>query len=94
MNGAYETSPLQASQVKVVPVVFTESTDFPIPAELVKLLKEHRQTADPDCTLLFPNTKGRPNGHFLRYLRAAAKRLNVESGPYCEQFKLHNLRKT
>ena len=27
LNGAYETSPLQASQVKVVPVVFTESTD-------------------------------------------------------------------
>lgn len=31
---------------------------IPIPAELVKLLNEHRQTADPDCTVLFPNTKG------------------------------------
>jgi hypothetical protein len=27
LNGAYETSTLQASQVKVVPMVFTESTD-------------------------------------------------------------------
>jgi len=27
LNGAYETSPLQASQVKAVPIVFTESGD-------------------------------------------------------------------
>jgi hypothetical protein len=53
---------------------------IPIPAELVKLLNEHRQTADPDCTVLFPNTKGSPNGHFLRYLRAAAKRAGLNCG--------------
>jgi integrase/recombinase XerD len=92
-----------------------EARSIPLPAELVKLLKEHRKTADPDCTLIFPNTKCRPNGHFLRYLKSAAKRAGLNCGhcveklrnpltdqtprtcktaPVCEEFKLHNFRKT
>jgi integrase/recombinase XerD len=81
-----------------------------LPAELVTLLKEHRRKSDLSCSLLFPNTGGRPDGHFLRYLKAAAKRAGLNcghcistvdgeshtcaSGPYCENFKLHNFRKT
>ena len=48
--------------------------------ELVKLLKEWQKKSDPDCTLLFPNSQCRPNGHFLRYLKAAAKRAGLNCG--------------
>ena len=82
----------------------------PIPAELVKALKEWKKQADANCTLLFPSSKCKPNGHFLRYLKAAAKRAGLncgkcvstikgkehtcDQGPYCERYKLHSFRKT
>ncbi len=57
-----------------------EARQIPLPAELVKLLKAWQKKSDPDCTLLFPNTQCRPNGHFLRYLKAAAKRAGLNCG--------------
>jgi integrase len=94
-----------------------EARTIPLPAELVTVLKAWQKKADPDCTLIFPNSQCRPNGHFLKYLKAAAKReragLNCghciseatsplaeqktrtcKTAPVCEQFKLHNFRKT
>jgi integrase/recombinase XerD len=50
-----------------------EARTIPLPAELVTMLKAWQKKADPDCTLIFPNSRCRPNGHFLRYLKAAAK---------------------
>jgi integrase/recombinase XerD len=92
-----------------------EARTIPLPAELVTVLKAWQKKADPDCTLIFPNSQCRPNGHFLRYLKAAAKRAGLNCGhciseatsplaeqktrscmtaPVCENYKLHNFRKT
>jgi integrase len=92
-----------------------EARTIPFGSKLLKRLKEWRKEVDPDCTLIFPNTKCRPNGHFLRYLKSAAKKAGLNCGhcveklrstltdhkprtckasPVCEQFKLHNFRKT
>lgn len=57
-----------------------EARTIPLPAELLTVLKEWRKKADGDCTLLFPNSGCRPNGHMLRYLKAAAKRAGLNCG--------------
>lgn len=64
-----------------------EARHVPLPGDLLKLLKEHHKNADPKSTLLFPNTQERPNGHFLRLLKAAATRAGLNCG-HCTSINL------
>jgi integrase len=61
----------------------------PIPAKLVWKIKDRmrERNAQPH-DLLFPNGKGKPDGHFLPKLKAIAKKAGVESA------ELHRFRKT
>ena len=86
-----------------------EERTVPIPDSLVELLKV-RKAMHPDGWLIFPNTKGNPEGHFLRMLkeRALAAGLNCghctgmmngkaascKDAACCEHWILHRFRKT
>ncbi|PYV53979.1 MAG: hypothetical protein DMG98_19455 [Acidobacteria bacterium] len=62
---------------------------MPLPAKLVKKIKarmEERNAQPHD--LLFPNGNGKADGHFLRKLKAIAKKAGVEGA------ELHRFRKT
>jgi integrase len=62
---------------------------IPLPAELVQKMKarmEERSAHPHD--ILFPNGNGKPNGHFLRELKAIAEMAGVEDA------QLHRFRKT
>jgi integrase/recombinase XerD len=59
----------------------------PFGSKLLKMLKEWQKQADPDCKLIFPNSKCRPNGHFLRYLKATAKRAGLNCGNCVEKLR-------
>ncbi len=62
---------------------------IPIPAKLVSKLKDRmRQRYAQPHDLVFPNGKGKPDGHFLRKLKAIAKKAGVEGA------ELHRFRKT
>jgi integrase len=62
---------------------------IPIPAKLVWKIKERmRQRNAQTHDLVFPNGDGKPDGHFLRKLKAIAKKAAVESA------ELHRFRKT
>jgi integrase len=62
---------------------------IPIPAKLVWKIKERmrERNAQPH-DLVFPNGAGKPDGHFLRRLKAIAKKAGVEGA------ELHRFRKT
>lgn len=61
---------------------------IPIPAKLVWKIKDRmrERNAQPH-DLVFPNGEGKPDGHFLRKLKAIAKKAGVESA------ELHRFRK-
>jgi integrase len=62
---------------------------IPIPAKLVWKIKDRmRQRNAQTHDLVFSNGKGKPDGHFLRKLKAIAKRAGVEDA------ELHRFRKT
>jgi integrase len=62
---------------------------IPIPAKLVWKIKERmrERNAQPH-DLVFPNGNGKPDGHFLRKLKAIAKKAGIEGA------ELHRYRKT
>ena len=62
---------------------------IPIPAKLVWKIKDRiiLRNAQPH-DLVFPNSEGKPDGHFLRKLKAIAKKAGVEGA------ELHRFRKT
>jgi integrase/recombinase XerD len=64
-----------------------EEREIPIPDFLVAALKDRmlRTTG----RLIFPTEQGKPNGHFLRILKALAKRAGLFG-----EFKLHKFRKS
>jgi len=86
-----------------------EERTVPIPDSLVELLKV-RKEMHPDGWLIFPNTTGNPEGHFLRMLkeRALAAGLNCghctgtlngkvvscKDAACCDHWILHRFRKT
>jgi len=62
---------------------------IPIPAKLVGKIKDRmRQRNAQPHDLVFPNGQGKPDGHFLRKLKAIAKKAGVEDA------ELHRFRKT
>jgi hypothetical protein len=62
---------------------------IPIPAKLVWKIKDRmRQPNAQPHDLVFPNGEGKPDGHFLRKLKAIAKKAGVETA------ELHRFRKT
>jgi integrase len=62
---------------------------IPIPAKLVWKIKERmRERKAQPHDLVFPNGEGKPDGHFLRKLKAIAKKAGVEGA------ELHRFRKT
>lgn len=81
----------------------------PIPDSLVELLKV-RKALHPDGWLIFPNTQGNPQGHFLRMLKERAlaaglncnhctgtlngKAVSCKDTACCEKWILHRFRKT
>jgi integrase len=56
-----------------------ESRTIPLPASLVELLKKRREKA-PDKRWIFVNEHGNPENHFLRKLKAIAKRAGLNCG--------------
>lgn len=62
---------------------------IPVPAKLLWKIKDRmtQRNAEPH-DLLFPSTKGNPDGHFLRRLKAIAKKAGVNDAD------LHRFRKT
>ena len=86
-----------------------EERTVPIPDSLLELLKV-RKAMHPVGWLIFPNTEGNPEGHFLRMLkeRALAAGLNCghctgtldgkvvscKDGACCKHWILHRFRKT
>jgi integrase len=62
---------------------------IPIPAKLVwKIKARMRERNAQPHDLVFPNGQGKPDGHFLRKLKAIAKKAGVEGA------ELHRFRKT
>jgi integrase len=62
---------------------------IPIPAKLVWKIKERmRERHAQPHDLVFPNSEDKPDGHFLRKLKAVAKNAGVEGA------ELHRFRKT
>ena len=83
-----------------------EEGKIPIPDSLVDLLRERRRR-HPKTRLIFTNTEGNPQGHFLRILKRVALRAGLNCGhcynkkglccashPVCDRIQLHRLRKT
>ena len=86
-----------------------EERTVPIPDALVELLKV-RKSMHPDGWLMFPNTEGNPEGHFLRMLKERALAAGLNCGhctgtldgkvvsckdeACCEHWILHRFRKT
>jgi integrase/recombinase XerD len=86
-----------------------EERTVPIPDSLLELLTV-RKEMHPDDWLIFPNTEGNPQGHFLRMLKERAlaaglncghcmgtlggKAVSCKEAPCCEHWILHRFRKT
>ena len=86
-----------------------EERTVPIPDSLLELLKV-RKALHPDGWLIFPNTEGNPEGHFLRMLKERAlaaglncghctgtldgKAVSCKDAACCEHWILHRFRKT
>jgi len=80
----------------------SEERDIPIPATLLKHLKQHRKT-HPKTILVLPTTGDRPNGKLLRTLKRLAKAKGLNCGVCkgckgrngeCQRWTLHKLRRT
>jgi len=86
-----------------------EERTVPVPDALIELLKV-RKSMHPDGWLIFPNTEGNPEGHFLKLLKKRAlaaglncghctgtirgKEVSCKDAPCCEHWILHRFRKT
>jgi integrase/recombinase XerD len=83
-----------------------EEGAIPIPDSLVELLRARRRRF-PHTRLIFSNTQGNPNGHFLRVIKRLGLRAGLNCGhcynraglpcsrhAVCSRFDLHRLRKT
>jgi integrase/recombinase XerD len=86
-----------------------EERTVPIPDSLIELLKV-RKAMHPAVWLIFPNTEGNPEGHFLRALKRRAlaaglncghcagtlngKAVSCKDEACCEHWILHRFRKT
>jgi integrase/recombinase XerD len=83
-----------------------EEGAIPIPDSLVELLRARRHRF-PHTRLIFSNTQGNPNGHFLRILKRLGMRAGLNCGhcynraglpcskhAVCSRFELHRLRKS
>jgi integrase/recombinase XerD len=86
-----------------------EERTVPIPDSLVELLTV-RKEMHPNEWLIFPNTEGNPQGHFLRMLKERAlaaglncghctgrldgKAVSCKEHAVCEHWILHRIRKT
>ncbi len=83
-----------------------EEGAIPIPDSLVDLLRA-RRARFPHSRLIFTNTEGNPQGHFLRILKRLGLRAGLNCGhcynrrklccakhAVCTRFELHRLRKT
>jgi integrase/recombinase XerD len=86
-----------------------EERTVPIPDSLVELLRV-RKAMHPDGWLIFPNTEGNPQGHFLRMLKERAlaaglncghckgmvggKTVSCKDTACCKHWILHRFRKT
>lgn len=64
--------------------------EIPIPAKLVKKLKEWKVKSDKTCDLVFPTAGCNPNLDFLDCLKACAERAKLNT----EDFWLHKFRAT
>jgi integrase/recombinase XerD len=64
--------------------------EIPIPAKLVRRLREQKATHDKKCNLVFPTAGCRPKLDFLDCLKAAAERAGLDS----DNFWLHKFRAT
>lgn len=51
--------------------------EIPIPQKLVERLKAFKKNANGSCPLVFPTSGCRPNLHFLEWLKAVAKRAEL-----------------
>lgn len=68
---------------------YAEKPLIPIPAKLVWKIKDRmRERNGQSHDLIFPNGNGKPDGHFLRKLKAIASKAGVEGA------ELHRFRKT
>jgi integrase len=65
-----------------------EEREIPLHDGLVQMLRERKKTSTTD--LIFPTAEGKPNYHFLRVIKALAKRAGVRE----EVAGLHVFRKT
>ena len=83
-----------------------EEGAIPIPDSLVELLRARRRRY-PNSRLIFTNSQGNPNGHFLRILKRLGMRAGLNCGhcynraglpcskhAVCSRFELHRLRKS
>ena len=57
-----------------------EARQIPVPAELLKMLRDRLKSADDGQPLIFPNQDDRPNGHLLRMLKRIALRAGLNCG--------------
>ena len=64
--------------------------EVPIPAKLVKSLKEHKAKSDQSCGLVFPTAGCQPKRDFRDCLKAVAQRAKLKK----EDFWLHKFRAT
>ena len=83
-----------------------EEREIPLPDDLLRKLQARRQSRPKD-RLLFPTSKGKPEGHYLRILKDAARKAGLNCGhcvnkvglscathPVSKVWELHRFRKT
>ncbi|WP_109486272.1 tyrosine-type recombinase/integrase [Occallatibacter savannae] len=83
-----------------------EEGNIPVPDDFIHRMEE-RHRRYPKSRLIFPNTLGKPQGHFLRQLQNLAKRAGLNCGgcvnrkgesctddAVCSNWGLHRFRKT
>jgi len=83
-----------------------EEGGIPIPDDFIERIQA-RRLRNPESRLIFPNTLGKPEGHFLRQLQNLAKREGLNCGgcvnrkgescagnAVCSNWGLHRFRKT
>jgi integrase/recombinase XerD len=83
-----------------------EERTVPLPDTLIAALAERKKVYQ-DAILIFPNTEGRPQGHFLRMLKRIAYKNGLNCGecvnrtglscrehPVCTLWQLHSFRRS
>jgi integrase len=83
-----------------------EEREVPIPDRLYDSLRNHREEAQPGCSLVFATCNGRVVHSFLRQCKSIARRAGLNcglcetgaghcaKGPYCQNWFLHKFRAT